>query len=70
MTLNNAQKTASSSGVKTSLGKTFAGSPVNACSVEPESVLKKLNLIKMSTLYAPASAGIPHRPYFKDLSLF
>ena len=40
MTLNSAQKTASSSSGKTILGKIFAGSPVNACSVEPESVLK------------------------------
>ena len=41
ITLNSALKTASSSSVKTNLGtgKTFAGSPVNACSVEPESVL-------------------------------
>ena len=53
MTLNNAQKTASSLSVKTILGKTFAGSPVNACPVEPESVLKNENLIKMSILHAP-----------------
>ena len=55
VTLYSAQKTASSSSVKTILGtdKTFAGSPVNACSVEPESVLKNYNLIKMSILHAP-----------------
>ena len=47
------KKTACGSSVKTILGKTFAGSPVNACSVEPESVLKKENLIKMSILHAP-----------------
>ena len=34
------KKTACSSSVKTILGKTFAGSPVNACSVKSESVLK------------------------------
>ena len=51
MTLNSAQKTASSSSVKTNLGTAFAGSPVNACSVEPKSVLKNSNLIKMSILH-------------------
>ena len=34
---NGAQKTASSQSVKTILDETFSGSPVNACSVEPES---------------------------------
>ena len=52
-TLNNAQKTASSSSAKTILGKTFAGSPVNACSVEPESVLKNSNFLNMSIFHAP-----------------
>ena len=56
--LNCAQKTASislySTSVKTILGKTFAGgSPVNTCSVQPKSVLKNENLIKMSILHAP-----------------
>ena len=37
---NSAQKTASSSSVKTILDKIFASSPVNACSVDPESVPK------------------------------
>ena len=42
VTFNSAQNTASGSRVKTILGKTFAGgsTPVNACSVEPESVFK------------------------------
>ena len=43
VTLNNIQKTASSSSDKTILGKTFAGSSVNSCSVEPQSVLENLN---------------------------
>ena len=46
MTLNNAQKTASSSSVKTILGKTFAGNPVNACSVEPEIVFLRIEFNK------------------------
>ena len=46
MTLNSAQKTASSPSVKTILGKTVAGSPVNACSEEPESVLKNFEFNK------------------------
>ena len=52
VTFNSAQNTASSLSVKTILGKTFAGSPVNACTVAPESVLKNSNLIKMTILHA------------------
>ena len=43
VTLTSAQKTASSSSVKTILGKTFAGSPVNACILEPQSILLEFN---------------------------
>ena len=40
VTFNSAQNTASSLSVKTILGKRFAGGPVNACSVAPESILR------------------------------
>ena len=49
LTLNSAQKTARNSSVKTILGKTFACSPVNAFSVEPEN----WNLVKLGILHAP-----------------
>ena len=51
VTFNSAQKTASSLSVKTILSKRFAGIPVNACTVAPESVLKNSNLIKMTILH-------------------
>ena len=71
MTLNSSQKTVGSSSVKTILGKTFSGSPVNACSVEPESVFKNVNLTKMRVFFThQLYVGIPYRPYFKDLFLF
>ena len=55
MTFNSAQKTASGSSVKTILGKTFSGGPVNACSVESRVLFKNSNLIKMTILYAPVT---------------
>ena len=75
MTLNSAQKTASSSSVKTILGKTFAGSTVNACSAEPDSVLElKFNKNEHSshTSYTQGFFAVLISkicPYFESLHL-
>ena len=64
MTLNTAQKTASSSSGKTILGKTLAGSPVNACCVKPESVLLLRVCILENTIVLVRFAGWRTRSIF------